>query len=236
MSRSASGIDRLLLAFSAFGGGLLVWLALMEAPSFVGRAGFSAPLSWKLFFFHVPVAFVSFIAFAVALVASVQYLRTREESWDRQAVAAVESGVLLTGITLVTGMIWGQAEWGVAWRWADAKLVVVLVLFLVYVAYLMLRREIREPSTRRRVAAVYAIAGFATVPLAYAAQRVWASFHPTVFGTTGGGITTPGIMPLFVFAMVVFTGIYVLFHRWRVRILESEARLLRLEAERQVAA
>lgn len=236
MARSTPGIDRSLLAFSAFGGALLIWLALMEAPSFVGREGFTAPLSWKLFFFHVPVAFVSFLAFAVALVASVQFLRTRQETWDRHAVAAVESGVLLTGITLVTGMLWGHAEWGVAWRWDDAKLVVVLVLFLVYVAYLMLRREIPEPSVRRRVAAVYAIAGFATVPLAYAAQRVWASFHPTVFGTTDGGITTPGVMPLFVFAVVVFAGIYALFHRWRVRILASEARLLRLEAEREVAA
>ncbi len=236
MARSVPGIDRFLLTVAAFGGGLLLWLALMEAPSFVGRAGFTAPLSWKLFFFHVPVALVGFIAFAVALVASVQYLRTRGEAWDRHAVAAVESGVLFTGVTLVTGMLWGQAEWGVAWRWDDAKLVVVLVLFLVYAAYLMLRREIPEASVRRRVAAVYAIAGFATVPLAYAAQRVWASFHPTVFGTAEGGITTPGVMPLFVFALVIFTAIYVLFHRWRVRILVSEARLLRLEAEREAVA
>jgi heme exporter protein C len=236
MDRPKARMDPLLLAAVALGGALVTVLALVVAPSFVGRAGFTAPLAWKLFFFHVPVALVSFIAFAVALVASVQYLRTRRAVWDRHALAAVEVGVLLTALTLVTGMLWGHAEWGVAWRWSDAKLVVVLVLFLVYVAYLLLRREIPNPETRRRVAAVYAIAGFATVPLAYAAQRVWASFHPTVFGTAEGGITTPGVMPIFLMSLAVFTLVYAAFHVWRVRILEIEAHLDRLEADREAAA
>src|SRR5688572_25908589 len=107
-------LDRTLLVSSLAGGALLVWLALVEAPSFQGRSGFTAPLSWKLFFFHVPVALVSFIAFAVALVASLQYLRERSAAWDRSAHAAIEVGVVFTAITLVTGMLWGQAEWGVA--------------------------------------------------------------------------------------------------------------------------
>jgi heme exporter protein C len=213
------------------GGIVLTLLALGASPSVEGRAGFTAPLAWHLFYFHVPVALVSFLAFGVALVASVQYLRTRDVRWDHHAVAAVEAGVVLTAVTLATGMIWGQAEWGVAWRWTDAKLVVVLVLFLVYVAYLMLRREIANEETRRRVAAVYAVAGFATVPLAYAAQRVWTSFHPTVFGTTEGGIETPGVLPIFAFAMLVFALVYVILHRWRVASLRTEARVARFEQE-----
>src|ERR1041385_1550831 len=120
---AARSLDRALLVASLLGMSFLVWLRLVMAPSFQGRGGFTAPLAWKLFFVHVPIALVSFIAFGVALVGSVQYLRTRSDVWDRSALAAVEVGVLYTALTLVTGMLWGKAEWGVAWRWTDVKLV-----------------------------------------------------------------------------------------------------------------
>lgn len=220
-------LERILLAAGVLGAAILVWLILLEAPSFEGRGGFTAPISWKLFFIHVPLALVGFLAFGVALVNSVQYLRRREPASDRNAQAAVEVGVLYTGLTLATGMIWGKAEWGVAWRWSDAKLVVVLVLFLVYVAYLALRREVAEPERRARLGALYALIAFAAVPLSWFAQRIWESFHPTVFGEPRGdaGIATPGVMPLFLFAMLVFVILFTALQRWRTRILASEAHL-----------
>jgi heme exporter protein C len=226
MAESRS-LDRTLALASILGPIVLVWLALVEAPDFTGRAGFTAPLSWKLFFFHVPIALCSFIAFGVALVSSLAYLRTRGETYDRAAHAAVEVGVLFTFVTLATGMLWGKAEWGVAWRWTDVKLVLVLVLFLVYVAYLVLRRSIDDPQKRARISALYAVAGFAAVPLAWFAQRVWQSYHPTVFGvdSAGGGVTTPGVMPILAFAMFVFIVLFVTLFRWRLRLrtIEDEA-------------
>lgn len=229
-------LDRSLLVASVLGGALLVWLALVEAPSFEGRAGFSAPLSWKLFFFHVPVALVSFIAFGVALVASIQYLRLRRPEWDRSAHAAVELGVLYTAITLATGLLWGQAEWGVPWRWEDVKLVLVLILFLIYVAYLLLRREIADPERRARIGALYAIAGFAAVPLAWFAQRIWFSYHPTVFGTEAAdaGVVTPGVLPLFLLGLAVFVALFLYLYRWRERLLQAEARLDDLSVAEEV--
>lgn len=217
--------ERILLALGVLGAAILVWLILLEAPSFEGREGFTAPISWKLFFIHVPLAFVGFLAFGVALVASIQYLRRRDAASDHNAHAAVEVGVVYTGLTLGTGMVWGKAEWGVAWRWSDAKLVVVLVLFLVYVAYLALRREIAEPERRARLSALYALVAFAAVPLAWTAQRIWQSFHPTVFGEPSGeaGISTPGVLPLFLFALLVFGALFVALQRWRARLLEEEA-------------
>ena len=41
--------------------------------------------------------------------------RTRSLAWDRVADASAEIGVLFTGLTLVTGMIWGHLTWGVFW-------------------------------------------------------------------------------------------------------------------------
>jgi heme exporter protein C len=235
---SATTLDRVLQAGSLAGGALLIWLALVVAPSFAGRPGFTAPNAWKLFFFHVPVALVSFIAFLVALMASVQYLRNRRATWDRSAHAAIEVGVLFTAITLITGMIWGKAEWGTPWRWNDAKLVLVLVLFLIYVAYLLLRREIPDPDRRARIGALYAVAGFASVPLAYFAQRIWLSFHPTVFGNDApdSGVATAGVMPIFVYALLVFVCLFLMLYRWRERLLEAEDRIDELRVAQEVDA
>lgn len=229
-------IDRFLLGAIFLGSVLLTWLALVEAPSFAGRAGFTAPLTWKLFFFHVPIALVSFIAFAVALAASIQFLRLRRFEWDRSAQAAVEVGVLYTALTLVTGMIWGRAEWGTPWRWNDAKLVLVLVLFLIYVAYLLLRREIPDPERRARISALYAVAGFASVPLAWFAQRIWLSFHPTVFGSEApdAGIVTPGVMPIFALSVLVFLALFLYLYRWRERLLQVETRIEDLSVAQEV--
>jgi heme exporter protein C len=226
MQPKASTAERALQYAAILGVLLLMGLALFVAPSFVGREGFTAPLTWKLFFFHVPAAIVSFIAFAVALVGSLQYLRTKQRIWDHRALAGVEVGVVLTVITLATGMLWGRAEWGLAWSWGEAKLVVELVLFLVYAAYLLLRREIHNPETRRRVAAVYASAGFLTVPLVYWAQDIWAQYrHPVVFGPQGGGLQTPGVEPIFLTGVLVFLLVTVTLIRWRVRLLMLAERL-----------
>lgn len=223
--------DRLLLGVVLAGGAALTIASLVYAPSFTGRAGFTAPLSWKLFFFHVPVALASFLAFSVALVRSLQYLAGREERRDHQAHAAVEVGVLLAGLTLATGMIWGKAEWGVPWRWDDAKLVVVLLMFLIYAAYLFLRQQVPEPELRARVSALYAIVGFVSVPLSWVAQRIWLSFHPTVFGSENpdAGVVTPGVLPIFLLGLLVFFLTFAYLYRWRTRNLMLEARIERLE-------
>lgn len=228
--------ERILLAAGVLGAAILVWLVLTEAPSFEAREGFTAPISWKLFFFHVPLALVGFLAFALALGSSIQYLRRQEARSDHNAHASVEVGVVYTGLTLATGMIWGKAEWGVAWRWSDPKLVVVLVLFLVYLAYLALRREIADPGRRARLSALYALAAFAAVPLAWFAQRIWDSFHPTVFGTDApeAGVTTPGVMPLFVLAVLVFLALFLAFQRWRAQILADESRVEELSVAEEV--
>jgi heme exporter protein C len=234
---SGRRLDRGLLLASLLGGALLVWLALVAAPSFEGRIGFTAPLSWKLFFFHVPVALVSFIAFAVALVASLQYLRLRQAAWDRSANAAIEVGVVFTAITLATGMLWGQAEWGTAWRWNDVKLVLVLVLFLIYLAYLLLRREIADPERRARIGGLYAVAGFASVPLAWFAQRIWLSYHPTVFGTEAAdeGVVSEGVFPIFLLGLAVFVTLFLFLYRWRERLLAAEARLDEFSVAQEIA-
>lgn len=226
--------DRALVTLVTLGGLTLLWLALVQAPSVVGREGFTAPLTWKLFFFHVPIAFAAFAAYGIAFGQSLAFLVRPHARRDRAAHAAVEVGVVFSLLTLATGMVWGQAEWGRPWSWDDAKLVLVLVMSLVYVAYLFLRREVEDADRRARIAATYAVAGFATVPLTWFAHRIWATTHPVVFADPGGGgLETPGILPIFLFGLVLFLLILTTLFRWRLRLLETQNRYDELAAARE---
>lgn len=231
-------VDRALLALVLVGGCLLTWLALVEAPAPVGRTGFTAPESWRLFFFHVPVALTSFLAFGLAFYHSILYLIRPDPPRDAAAHAAIEGGLVFAAITLASGMAWGEAEWGTPWRWNDTKLVLVLLMFLIYVAYLVLRREIPDPERRARVGAVYAIAAFASVPLAWFAQRIWLSYHPTVFGAeeVDAGVVTPGVLPLFLLGLVVFATSFLYLYRWRRGLLALSDRIDELETAEVVPA
>lgn len=236
---SGHSIDRTLLILGAVGGVILLWLALVEAPSLAGRENVTSPFAWKLFFFHVPAALASFIAFGVALISAILYLQNRSTTWDHSTHAAAEVGVLFAGLTLGTGLIWGKSEWDDAWDWTNAKLVMTLVLFLIFVAYLALRQNIPEPEKRARISSLYAIAGFAAVPLTWFAHRIWNTFpHPQPLEpqTTEQGITTPGIMPIFAVGVLVFIVLFAALYRWRFQLAETEARIEQLSVATEVPA
>ena len=92
----------------------------------------------RIFYFHVPSAFSSFLAFFLVFIGSIQYLRTREDKWDRLALGAAELGVIFALIVLITGPLWAKPVWGVYWRW-EPRLTSMLIMFTIYAAYLMVR-------------------------------------------------------------------------------------------------
>lgn len=183
----------------------------------------TSPTGHKIFYFHVPVAFAAYAAFIVLAVASFQVLSTKEDHWDAMAVAAAETGVLFAALVLFSGSMWGHLEWGMRyWNPWDLKLTLTLVMFLVYTAYLILRKQLPDPRRRARIAAVYALLGFATVPLSYMAQRVWRSVHPVIFDPTDTttGLITPGIRETFYVNVLAFVSLlaFLLLVRYRIEI------------------
>ena len=105
----------------------------------------------RIMYLHVPSVLTAYLAFGLVLIGSIAYLATRRAGWDRLAGAAGEIGVLFTGLTIVSGSIWGKPTWGTWWTW-DARLTSTAVLFCVYVGYLLLRSLIEDPDTRAHAA------------------------------------------------------------------------------------
>src|SRR5260370_1132312 len=131
----------------------------------------------RIMYLHVPSVLTAYLAFGLVLLGSIAYLATRRPGWDRLAGSAAEIGVLFTGLTIVSGSIWGKPTWGTWWTW-DARLTSTAVLFCVYVGYLLLRSLIDEPEARGRYAAVVGILGAVNIPIVHFSVKWWRAPHP----------------------------------------------------------
>jgi heme exporter protein C len=161
----------------------------------------------RIFYFHVPVAWVSFLAFFVTFIFSILYLWKRVLKWDAIACASAEAGVIFTTLVLITGPIWAKPVWGIWWTW-DARLTTSLVLWLIYIAYLLVRRLATEPARGARYSAVIGVVAFIDVPIVFLTVNLWRTQHPTTI-IFEGGLTPPMLMTLLV-CLAAFTVLYVL--------------------------
>jgi heme exporter protein C len=180
----------------------------------------------RIFYFHVPIAWVSFLAFFITFIFSILYLWKRETKWDAIACASAEIGVAFTTLVLITGPIWAKPVWGIWWTW-DARLTTSLVLWLIYVAYLLVRSFAVEPARGARFSAVIGIVGFIDVPIVFVAVNLWRTQHPTTI-IFEGGLTPPMLMTLLV-CIVAFTVLYVilLIQSSNIKAMETEVKRLR---------
>jgi len=141
----------------------------------------------KVFYFHLPLAWWAFAAFFGVFAASCMVLIRGGQQWDLLAGAFAELGVLLSGLALVTGSIWGRAAWNTWWTW-DPRLSTTLVMWFVYAGYLVLRGADVGGVKSYKVRAVLGIVAFLDVPLVFLSARLWRSIHPSVFASKGGGL------------------------------------------------
>jgi heme exporter protein C len=158
---------------------LLVIAALMfvRAPFMIGAAPMESTMGLvqKIFYFHVPSAIMTFLAAFVCGVASAAYLWRRSRVADQVAVAGAELAVVFGLIVLVTGPLWARKAWGVWWVW-DVRLTMTLVMWMIFVAYLLLRR-FGGPGSEILSAAV-GVFGTALVPFVYVSVNYWRTVHP----------------------------------------------------------
>ncbi|KIG15038.1 Cytochrome c-type biogenesis protein CcmC, putative heme lyase for CcmE [Enhygromyxa salina] len=129
----------------------------------------------KIFYFHVPLAWICMLFAVICGVAAGVQLRRRSDKAEALAVAAGEMTVLAGVGVLITGPIWGDATWGTPWT-GDARQVSTALLWLVFVAYLLVREY--GPPNSERIAAALAIFGAIDVPIIYYAVKIWKTTHP----------------------------------------------------------
>ena len=162
----------------------------------------------KIFYFHVPLAWVGFLSYFFVMVSGMSYLFFKDLKYDRIGHASAEIGTLITGLVLITGPIWATPIWGQPWVW-EPRLITTLVLFLIYVGYFVLRNI---GIYRQRLALICAIIGiiaFIDIPIIFASVNFWAAeiqSHPQMgMSKQPSGILTPFLFSLFSFTMLFFT-------------------------------
>jgi heme exporter protein C len=193
----------------------------VRAPFMIEAAPFEASMGQvsKIFYFHAPSAIVLLLSAFVAGGASVMYLARRSKTADHVAVAAAELAIVFGLITLVTGPMWARKAWGVWWVW-EARLTITLVMWMVFIAYLLLRR-FGGPGSEMLAAAV-SVFGMALVPFVYWSVNVWRTMHPT----TSVIPTLPRTMMMpFLWCVIAFACLYVALLLIRVRLEQSAASL-----------
>jgi len=129
----------------------------------------------KIFYFHVPAAWMMLLAAPLMAVGAVGYLITRKNGWDRVSDAAVELAVLSGILVLVTGPLWGRKAWGVYWVW-DARLTSTLVLVLTLIACKIVRNY-AGPSAKQ-VAAGLSVLAVLNGWFVWKAVDIWRGTHP----------------------------------------------------------
>jgi heme exporter protein C len=198
---------------------LIAMVLFASAPLVVANAPFEQTMGLvqKIFYYHVPSAMLLFVSAFVCGIASAVYLFRRSAAADRVALAAGELVVLFGLIVLVTGPIWARKAWGVWWEW-DARLTSSLLLWMIFVAYLMVRR-FGGPGSEK-LAGAMALFGMANVPFVYVSVNYWRTLHPK---TSVVMTLAPGMRGPFWFCVAAFVILYLLLLTLRKRLEDRQA-------------
>lgn len=181
----------------------------------------------KIFYFHVPVAITSFVMFAVTAVAGILVLAKKDKKYDILGYISAEVAVLYAMLTMITGVLWTRAEWGVWWTW-EPRLTTYFILLLLMGGYFMLRSSVDDPNRRARFSAVYGIIAFLDVPISFLSIRLIQSVHPVVFSAKGAAME-PNMLVTFLIGMAAMLcfGIGLLAIRFREESAKEELEYLK---------
>ena len=181
----------------------------------------------RIFYVHVPAAWTSFLAIVFAALASGMYLWLRDDRLDREALCAIEGGLVFATLVLTTGPLWGKIAWGTYWTW-EPRLTLTLLLWFIFVGYIMVRNSTEDPDKGKRFAAVVAIIGALDIPFIHLSVVWFRSLHPEPVVAKPDGPTLPGdMLATLLFGVLVFSLLFfgLFLFRYAVEALRAEADL-----------
>ncbi len=187
----------------------------------------------KIIFFHVPTAWLTVIAFFMALIYSIRYLRKKNPDEDAKAYAAAQIGMIFCVLATITGSIWAKFSWGSFWHW-DPRETSIFILLLIYGAFFALRSAVEQEDKRATLSSVYLIISFLTVPFfIFIMPRIMTGLHPGSADDTNSGPVVDfkmnaNMMLVFYLSLAAFTILY--FWMWKLNyksiILNEKAKLI----------
>ncbi len=200
---------------------LLTIAGLAWAPSLIVAAPREMTMGFvqKIFYFHVPCAWVCFLSAFVCAGGAIAYLFRGSERGERLAASAAELTVLFGLCVLVTGPMWARKAWGKWWEW-DVRLTSTLLLWMIFVAYLFARKY--GGAGGKRLAAGLSIFGAADVPLIYLSVSIWRTIHPK---TTVVPTLDPAMRLAFWLSFLSFTMLYFVLLGGRLALERARAAL-----------
>jgi heme exporter protein C len=178
----------------------------------------------RIFYYHIPQAWVCVIAFAISMIFSIRFLVRRRMVDDDRAVTATSVGFLYCMLAAVTGSVFAKVTWGSFWNW-DPKETYIFVLLLIYAAYFALRSALDEEQKRAALSAVYAIFAFVTVPfLIFVLPRAVPSLHPedSIVNKNLEFTMGPVVGSIFGVSLALFTALFLWIFNLALRVKKME--------------
>lgn len=205
-----------------------LYMAVVWSPGAKGE-----PVTYRIIYFHVPTAILSYIGFFIAFLGGALFLWKNDLRFDRWAKVGADLGVHFCALMIISGMIWGKQRWGAWWLW-EPRLTSAMILLIIFVGYLILRHVIDDPVTRARYAAVYGIIGFIDVPIVHYAIKIWGSImHPVVSASPDKPGLAPDMALTLKVSMVAFLVTFATIYLIRLRVENLEAGLSRIRSEKE---
>lgn len=182
-------------AVVAFAYGL--YLALFNSPP-----DYQQGETVRIMYVHVPAAWIGIMLYTAMAVAAGVGLVARHTLADIFCVAAAPVGAVFVALCLITGSIWGKPTWGAWWVW-DARLTSVLILFLLYCGYMVLRGAFDDHERGGKAGAILLLVGAVNIPIVRFSVDWWHTLHqPASVLRPGGSAIAPSMLkPLLVMAL-----------------------------------
>lgn len=126
----------------------------------------------RIFYIHVPTAWVALYAPIIAAIAGVLYLKGRREAYDVWSLASTKLSFLFAVSVVLSGPIWASTEWGTYWNWKDERLMSFFVLLLCLLGYFLARHLTEDPERAALFGSIMAILAALAALLTWFAIRV----------------------------------------------------------------
>jgi len=199
-------------------------IALVTSP-----ADYQQGETVRIFYLHVPAAYMGVMIYAIMAVNSAAYLIWRHPMANLIARASAPVGAVFTALCLICGMLWGQPMWGTFWAW-DARLTSTLIMFFIYLGYIALGDAFEDPERGDRAAAILALVGSVNLPIIKFSVEWWNTLHqPSITSMKGFSVDSSMLTPLFLM-MGAYTTFYIsiLVLRLRSELLAAKIRNARM--------